>query len=278
MKGPIGSHMGLPPVTDDARQDEGVIIEDGTEANPSEAKPAAETYWSRGPPGARARHLRMAIIFHINMKKAYEELHIANYMIMAMLIYVTIGKIDHSTEYELVDEESGEQDISTLPAESEDKKEGFMNKLRKKLQGMVQVKKGLTIDSGAADHVMPLGWLVWILVVASAGSLKGYYVAASGIRIPNIGQQTVRFLTRNGTWAQWIFQVAAVNKPLVSVSKLIDDGWRVVFVEEASYIKHKRSGNIINIRRGRGVFVVDAFVDPADPKKNNKGQVVTRPV
>ena len=92
-----------------------------------------------------------------------------------------------------------------------------------------------------------------------------------------MGQQTVRLLTRNGTWAQWIFQVAAVNKPLVSVSKLIDDGWRVVFDEEASYIKHQRTGNIINIRRERGVFVVDAFVDPVDPKKNNKGHVFTWP-
>ena len=27
MNGPIGSHMGLPPVTDDARQDEGVITD-----------------------------------------------------------------------------------------------------------------------------------------------------------------------------------------------------------------------------------------------------------
>ena len=153
-----------------------------------------------------------------------------------------------------------------------------MNKLRKKLQGMVQIKKGLTMDSGAADHVMPLGWLMWILVVASARSLKGlHYVAASGTRIPNMGQQTVRLLTRNGTWAQWICQVAAVNKPLVSVSKLIDDGWRVVFDEEASYIKRKRIGNMINIRRERGVFVVYAFVDPADPKKNNKVQVFTRP-
>ena len=115
---------------------------------------------------------------------------------------------------------------------------------------------------------MPLGWLVWILVVASAGSLKGlHYVAASGIIISNMGQQTVRLLTRNGTWAQWIFQVAAVNKPLVIVSKLIDDGWRVVFDEEASYIKHKRTGYVINIRRERGVFVVDAFVNPADPRR-----------
>ena len=63
----------------------------------------------------------------------------------------------------------------------------------------------------------------------------------------------------------------------MSVSKLIGDGRRVVSDEEASYIKHKRIGNIINIRRERGVFVVDAFVDPADLKKNNKGQVFTRP-
>ena len=67
-----------------------------------------------------------------------------------------------------------------------------------------------------------------------------------------------------------------MNKPLVSVSKLIDDGWRVVFDEEASYIEHKRTGNTINIRRERGVFVVDAFVDQVNPKKA-KGQVFTRP-
>ena len=70
--------------------------------------------------------------------------------------------------------------------------------------------------------------------------------------------------------------MAAVNKPLVSVSKLIDDGWRVVFDEEASYLKHKKTGNMISIRRERGVFVVDAFVDPESPKKA-KGQVFTRP-
>ena len=38
-----------------------------------------------------------------------------------------------------------------------------------------------------------------------------------------------------------------------------------------------KTGNVINIRREQGVFVVDAFVDLADPTKNNKGQVFTRP-
>ena len=47
--------------------------------------------------------------------------------------------------------------------------------------------------------------------------------------------------------------------------------------EEASYIKHKKIGNVINIRRERGVFVADAFVDPTDPKKSDKGQAFTRP-
>ena len=115
--------------------------------------------------------------------------------------------------------------------------------------------------------------------MASAGSLKGlHYVAASGTRIPNVGQQKVKFLTESGTWAQWVFQVAAINKPLVSVSKLVDDGWRVVFDGDASYIKHKKTGNIINIRRERGVFVVDAYVDPVAPEKAKaKSQVFRRP-
>ena len=33
---------------------------------------------------------------------------------------------------------------------------------------------------------------------------------------------------------RWTFQVAAINKPLGSVSKLLDDGWRVVFDDEES--------------------------------------------
>ena len=156
-------------------------------------------------------------------------------------------------------------------------KKSIGQRLREQLSSMIRIRRGFTIDSGAADHVMPLGWLTWIGVMASAGSLRGlHYVAASGTRIPNKGQQTVKFLTQSGTWAQWIFQVAAVNKPLVSVSKLIDDGWRVVFDEEASYLKHKKTGNMINIRRERGVFVVDAFVDQDSPKRA-KGQLFTRP-
>ena len=124
----------------------------------------------------------------------------------------------------------------------------------------------------------PIGWMFWLAIVASAGSLRGlHYVAASGTRIPNMGQQTFKFLMESVTWASWVFQVAAVNKPLVSVSKLLDDGWRIVFDSEASYLKHKKTGRTIAIKRERGVFVVDAYVDPATGHQSPKTPLFTRP-
>ena len=137
-------------------------------------------------------------------------------------------------------------------------------RLAKKLANMVRIRKGLTVDSGAADHVMPIGWLIMFVVMASLGSKRGlHYVAADGTRIPNMGQQIVRFMTQDGTWCEWIFQVAGIHKPLVSVSKLIEAGYRVVFDEENSYIIHKRTKQIIKMRKERGVFVVDAYVTRA---------------
>jgi hypothetical protein len=114
---------------------------------------------------------------------------------------------------------------------------------------------------------MPLGWLAWIVVTASLGSMRGlHYVSASGNRLPNKGEQKVKFLTRDGIWATLLFQVAGINKPLVSVSRLIDEGWRVVFDDEGSYLMHKKSKKMIHIDRTKGVFTVDAYVEPEDSK------------
>ena len=100
--------------------------------------------------------------------------------------------------------------------------------------------------------------------MASVGSLKGlHYISAGGGRLPSIGQRTIKFMTGEGTWASIIFQVAGINKPLLSVSKLIDEGWRVVLDEEGCYMLHKRSKKTIVMKRERGVFVIDAFVEPA---------------
>ena len=95
------------------------------------------------------------------------------------------------------------------------------------------------------------------------------YVAANGATLPNLGQMVVAFENSVGTAGRILFQVASITKPLVSVSKLVDDGHQVVFDEKASYIIHKASGRKMLLKRERGVFIVEAFVEPKKPI--NKG-------
>ena len=161
----------------------------------------------------------------------------------------------------------------------------MLSGLKAKLEKILRIRKGLTVDSGAADHVMPLGWLTWILTTASLGSLRGlHYVSASGNRLPNKGEQKVRFLTKDGTWASLMFQLAGINKPLVSVSRLIDEGWKVVFDDEESYMLHKKTNRKIVMERTRGVFSIEAFVEPeskepvfSQPARAKTRVVSTRP-
>ena len=54
------------------------------------------------------------------------------------------------------------------------------------------------------------------------------YVAGIGAKIPNLGGQNIPLLTCDVLGASWLFQVAGVDKPLVSVAKLIEEGWNSV--------------------------------------------------
>ena len=73
-------------------------------------------------------------------------------------------------------------------------------------------------------------------------------------------------MTLDGSWTELMFQVAATNKPLVSVSNLIENGYKVIFDDGNSYIPHKKTKEIINMRKEREVFVVDAYM----AKDNNQ--------
>ena len=153
--------------------------------------------------------------------------------------------------------------------------------IRKYLEKYWKVKRGLTIDSGAAEHVIPRGWVKFLKVMSSAGSRAGVqYVAANGQKIPNEGEVDFKFLTECGQRAKITMQVAKVNKPLASVSKLIDEGFKVIFDSSGSYMINKRSGGKISILRERGVFVLNAYVaeDPkTDEKEENSSQGFIRP-
>ena len=76
------------------------------------------------------------------------------------------------------------------------------------------------------------------------------------------------------TWATWVFQVAGINKPQVSVSKLNDSGWKVIFDDERSYLLHKATGHTMDLVCERGIFTIHAFIEPGG---TNSSPVFKRP-
>ena len=133
----------------------------------------------------------------------------------------------------------------------------------------LQMARGITVDSGAADNVMPRRLLRrGMKMRPSQASRAGvHYVAANSARIPNEGEADFIFQDKDGKNHSWTFQVAEVNKVLASVSAMVDSGHRVVFDRDdatgtdLSFIINKKTGNSIRMRRDRNVWVIDAFVD-----------------
>ena len=141
--------------------------------------------------------------------------------------------------------------------------------------------RGITVDSGAADPVMPRRMVRGRgnKIRSSKASRVGvHYVSATAERIRNEGETDLHFNTEDGKKLNWIFQIAEVNKVLVSVSYLVDHNHRVVFGQDAdtgediSFITNKTNCEAIKMRRDRNVWVIDAYIE------EDAEQVFTRPV
>ena len=132
---------------------------------------------------------------------------------------------------------------------------------------MIKLKRGITIDSGAANNVMPRRMVRnKKMIRASASSNRGvHYVAANGGRIPNEGEFDFEFSIQEGHEESMIFQIAEVNKALGAVSYLVDNGYKVIFDKDQdsgkdlSLMIQKASGRITRFRHNRNVCVLDAM-------------------
>ena len=144
-------------------------------------------------------------------------------------------------------------------------------------QTKLKLKKGITMDSGAGNNVMPRRMVIKKSEIReSEGSRRGvHYVAANDGRIPNEGEYDLNFSTVEGQEQCLTFQIAEVNKALCAVSNLVDNGFRVVFDknmktnQDTSHMLHKETGVTTRYRRTRNVWVLDAFIDG---ETNNKDQ------
>ena len=101
----------------------------------------------------------------------------------------------------------------------------------------------ITIDSGAAENVLPRDYLPEVPLKPSLGSQRGAcFIAANGSKMENLGQKRIDFMAKGGTKSNILFQVTDAKKPLASVSKIVAKGNRVVFAPDRSYIENIQSG------------------------------------
>ena len=76
-----------------------------------------------------------------------------------------------------------------------------------------RLARGITVDSGAADNVMPKRLLRGRAKVRPSAASKAWVndVAANDGRIPNEGEADMEFMSGEGHHHKWTFQIAEVN-------------------------------------------------------------------
>ena len=125
------------------------------------------------------------------------------------------------------------------------------------------------IDSGASDHARNPERVPRRLITESDGSRTGVkYMAANGERIRNEGQAVMQGVTMDGSKTKTTYQLARVNKTLLSTSRICAAGNTIVMraTNKESYIMNDASGNKLPIHQMNGVFVMPLWVGKGQEK------------
>ena len=123
----------------------------------------------------------------------------------------------------------------------------------------------IAVDSGASETVIPEGIIGSAKLEPSEASRRGVqYEVANGHRIANLGQKTFQGVTEAEGLARSITaQVCDVNKPLMSVAKLVRAGNTVVFSAKGSYVEDDVTQERIWLQESGGMFMLKLWV-PAE--------------
>ena len=119
----------------------------------------------------------------------------------------------------------------------------------------------LAVDSGASETVIGECMLAGVETQEGPASKRGVqYEVANGIRIPNLGEKHFRGYTDEGMPRTLKAQVCEVNKALLSVSKLVQMGNRVVFDSQGSYIEDQTTKEKMWLREQGGMYMLKMWV------------------
>ena len=135
---------------------------------------------------------------------------------------------------------------------------GTLNAL-KDPSGYVEVV--MTVDSGASETVMRKDTLEQVPIVKGAPHTRGVkYEVANGEIVDNEGERNFVAETEEGITRSLKAQVCGVNRDLLSVSKLVKNGSRVVFSSVGSYVQDEQTGQHMWLKEAGGMYTLSLWV------------------
>ena len=127
-------------------------------------------------------------------------------------------------------------------------------------------------DSGACETVMPKGLCANIKLRESEASKAGVeYEVASGKAVPNLGERHCEIFCEGAESSMMMhFQVADIHRPLSSLSRAADQGFRSYLDWYGGYLEDTRTHETIPIQRRGNLYVMQIWVrgsadQPPDP-------------
>ena len=123
----------------------------------------------------------------------------------------------------------------------------------------IDVEFEVALDSGSTDHVCHPGDLPGYLIEASPGSRAGQgFIVGNGARVTNDGQSVLSLQgagDKDPTMST-TFQVAEVSRPLMSVGRLCDKGFDVLFKKDRADVLAPDNTVILSFERQHGGLYV----------------------
>ena len=121
----------------------------------------------------------------------------------------------------------------------------------------------LTVDSGASDTVVPPS-VCSLAPLHHTEKVGTEYEVANAAVLENLGERRCQMKTsENGKVLNMKWQVVDVHKPLLSVSKLTEQGHDVVFKPKEAYIQIA-GGERLMLKKSGGVYEMEVWVRSPD--------------
>ena len=131
----------------------------------------------------------------------------------------------------------------------------------------------MIVDSGACETVLPASILQHIKLRDSAGSLaKTEYEVASGKAVPNLGERHCEVWCGGVNSAMLMhFQVADIHRPLLSLSRAADQGFRSHLEQDGGWLENTMTGEVIPIQRRGNLYILELWVRAGADDREDPG-------